>query len=473
MRMKSSQKSFGSKSITLQSPIRAMTSRDAADGPWRRRMRRLSALAASMVGLAAAACSPTSDEYFREGAGTDLNSGQLAQATQLQDEYVYYICRQAGNSNEQSSAGSTCAVTDWTAFTLAGMNDIEQRCDAYLSWLDAQRRDRTPILAQIAAMGGTAGAIMGVAGVGTQALSIVATAFGLASTTYANWNSRLLLDVDHSTVQTIVYSRQQEYRKVNAGLIVPDRPAAIYLLRGYLRICMPITIETNINTSVTLIQSGVSPSAIQSMFVRKAVFDSGVVAPRSQPAPIKAKQRLTGTVAQDQGVTNARTDTEKHMSASVLSRYQSNVFCVQPTKIFDDATRDGIRIFQSSWRLPVTGEIDPDTRQQLITSDREDACPPGAMNWDELVRFFSEGKQLPENIQKLQGYLSVFLGDSQTPTGALDADTRTRIQTVREKLKSAGFVDDSPSATDEVTRAFYLKLQSEASAIKKKQQQNP
>ena len=128
---------------------------------------------------------------------------------------------------------------------------------------------------------------MGVAGAGTQALSIVATAFGLAGTTYANWNSRLLLDVDHSTVQTIVYTRQQDFRKANAGVIVPDRPAAIYLLRGYLRICMPITIETTINTNVTLAQAGVSPSAIQSMFLRKAVFGGGETRP-----PITAKQAL-------------------------------------------------------------------------------------------------------------------------------------------------------------------------------------
>jgi hypothetical protein len=182
-------------------------------------------LCALMMALATAACNPVSEQYFREGAGADLYSANLAQETQLQDQYVYYICRQSRNPGEESADGSSC-VTDWTAFTEAGMNDIDQRCDAYLEWLDAQRRDRTPVLSQIAAFGGSAAAIMGVAGAGTQALSIVATAFGLAGTTYANWNSRLLLDVDHSTVQTIVYTRQQDYRKANTGVIVPDRPAA-------------------------------------------------------------------------------------------------------------------------------------------------------------------------------------------------------------------------------------------------------
>ena len=376
----------------------------------------LGALAPCLVAFATAACDPVSDQYFREGAGSDLYSAQLAQATQLQDQYVYYICRQTGNPSEESPDGSSCVVGDWTAFTLAGMNDIERRCDAYLDWLDAQRRDRTPILSQIAAMGGTAGAIMGVAGASTQALAIVASAFGLASTTYANWNSRLLLDVDHSTVQTIVYTRQQDYRKANAGVIVPDRPAAIYLLRGYLRICMPITIETNINTSVTLVQSGVSQTVLQNMFVRKAVFGGGS-GPVSQPAQLTAKESLRGTVAQNTGLMKAITPAEKSMPASVLSRYQTNMLCVKPTKIFDDATRKGIKIFQSYEVLPVTGEIDDSTKQELMASDREDTCPPGAMNWYEIENFFSEGKPIPKNVQKLQEDLSLFLGDKQVSHG--------------------------------------------------------
>ena len=136
-------------------------------------------LAGCLGALATSACAPVSEQYFREGVGVTLNSGQLPQATQLQDEYVYNICRQAGGFNEETAAGPSCAA-DWTTFTVAGMNDIDQRCDAYLDWLDAQRRDRTPVLAQIAAMGAATAGIMGVAGAGTQALTIAATAFGLA-----------------------------------------------------------------------------------------------------------------------------------------------------------------------------------------------------------------------------------------------------------------------------------------------------
>ena len=79
-------------------------------------MRWLGVSVACIGALAIAGCDPASDQYFREGVGADLNSGQLPaaadlnsgqlpQATQQQDEYVYYICRQAGSSMTTGATG--------------------------------------------------------------------------------------------------------------------------------------------------------------------------------------------------------------------------------------------------------------------------------------------------------------------------------------------------------------------------------
>jgi hypothetical protein len=81
----------------------------------------------------------------------------------------------------------------------------------------------------------------------------VTAAFGLASATYANWNSRLLISANQSTVQEIVYKGQGDYREKIKFYPVPDQPTAIYLLRNYLRLCMPITIEASFNTTTTLV----------------------------------------------------------------------------------------------------------------------------------------------------------------------------------------------------------------------------
>jgi hypothetical protein len=117
---------------------------------------------------------------------------------------------------------------------------------------------------------------MGVAGAGTQAIAIVATAFGLAGTSYANWNSRLLLDVDHSTVQAVVYSRQQQYRQSIYNISVPNRASAIYLLRQYLRLCMPITIETQINTTATLVAKNAPESVVRAPLVQPVAVSNVV-----------------------------------------------------------------------------------------------------------------------------------------------------------------------------------------------------
>jgi hypothetical protein len=431
----------------------------------------LCAFSACLIALATAACNSTSDQYFREGAGAELYTAELAQATQLQDDYVYDICRQAGLSDDQTATGRSCS--DWTAFTLAGMNDIEQRCDAYLNWIDSQRRDRTPVLSQIAAMGGSAGAIMGVAGAGTQALSIVAAAFGLASTSYANWNSRLLLDVDHSTVQTIVYNRQQEFRKVNTGLYVPDRPAAIYMLRGYLRICMPITIETDINTSVTLAQRGIPLSSINSLFVRQGVF--GGAETRTQAPPLRATDALRPKVQpQAQAPANAQTKEEQSMTPGELSGYQTRALCLpRATGQFDAETRIAIGIFQDSFGMTSpSGQIETPpsgkqgTRKRLAARSRNGACPSTKVeNSFEWQTFTNPDNSFNQPwVACLQKQLNKLNSVPEHITGQLDTETREGIRTARSKL-SEGQWRDVPLNTntdDQVTRRFLTELNSRA-----------
>jgi len=200
------------------------------------------------VALTAAGCDPTTERrYFTEGAGVDLYTADRASQVELQNQYIAFVCDQAGPA---------CASGNWTAFVQAGMNDIDQRCDGFLLWLDARRRDKEPVLGEISALSTATHAIMTVSGASPKSLDIVTAAFGLATQTYINWNSRLLISVNQSTVQTVVYSGQTDFRQKINGYSVPDQPTAIYLLRNYLRICMPTTIEAEINTTPTLVQRG-------------------------------------------------------------------------------------------------------------------------------------------------------------------------------------------------------------------------
>src|SRR5690606_24064523 len=102
------------------------------------------------------------------------------------------ICQQAGSP--------TCDM-DWNLFVQAGMNDIDQRCDGYLAWLDDRRRSNDTILGQINITEGTTQTILLATEASALAIGAVGAAFGFARNTFSNINSRLLTEVNHSTVQ--------------------------------------------------------------------------------------------------------------------------------------------------------------------------------------------------------------------------------------------------------------------------------
>jgi hypothetical protein len=236
------------------------------------------ALVCAGVLLTAAACDPTDKHYFTQGVGTRLSSADVTaevNQTNLQNAYVEQICRQAGlQPSPPDAAVATCNGPDprttWTLFVQAGMNDIDQRCDAYLTWLDEFKRSRDPILNQITQTGTATGNILLAAGVHQLPITMVANAFGLAGQTFTNLSSSLILELPHSTVQAVVLGRQKDIRDEVFGtpgnlpqIAVVSRPAAIYVLRSYLRLCMPMTIETEVNNTATTLARG-GPGALLS-----------------------------------------------------------------------------------------------------------------------------------------------------------------------------------------------------------------
>ena len=224
-------------------------------------MRRVAfVLACVGVALAVAGCDPVTERrYITEGAGVDLYTADRAQQIELQKQYMSFVCEQADIS---------CPPADWMTFVQAGMNDIDQRCDGFLTWLDARRRDKEPVLNEITAISTATHSIMNVTGASQKSLGIVVAAFGLATDTYTNWNSRLLLAINQSTVQEVVYTGQQKLRDKIGSFRINDQPSAIYVLRNYLRLCMPTTIEATVNISAMLVQRDAPVEATQNTVVK-------------------------------------------------------------------------------------------------------------------------------------------------------------------------------------------------------------
>jgi hypothetical protein len=134
------------------------------------------------------------------------------------------------------------------------LNDVDRRCDAYLAWLDDRRRTNNAILKELGDITVASQAIMRVSGVSANPITLAGLAFGLASNTFTNINSRLLLEVDKTTVETLVVRRRGELRLDLKRIRIMDRPAAVYALRQYLTICTPFAIETDINSTITVFQ---------------------------------------------------------------------------------------------------------------------------------------------------------------------------------------------------------------------------
>lgn len=251
-------------------------------------MRRKGAIVA-VVGLAllSAGCN-TDGTYLREGAGTEVATTDIVSVTNIQEIYFGEVCRQAGLSVRQAADGvilcdeAMMAPGAWTLFVQAGMNDIDRRCDAYLAWLDDRRRWREPILKQLHSTAAVTAAIMGLTGVSAVPIAIVGAAFGFAQETFVNISGRLVTEVNQSTVQSLVLMRQNDYRAGIARKAIANRPAALYALRSYLRICMPMTIETEINTTVTAIERN---DMVPRRMITPATVTGAIVTSARAPLP--------------------------------------------------------------------------------------------------------------------------------------------------------------------------------------------
>jgi hypothetical protein len=210
--------------------------------------------------MLASGCDPNDRMYFRGGVGTELYTADAALATDLQNAYLENLCRQSlpfVGAGVPSCSQQELAPTAWPLIVQAGMNDIDQRCDAYLSWLDQKKREQGAILAEIGAIRVAVDALTNPAistGISPIALAAVAAAFGLATSTLGNVNS-LLIQVDHTTVQSVVFMNRRTFREDIRTLAIVNKPTVVHALRSYLQICMPMTIAANINSTVTVYQN--------------------------------------------------------------------------------------------------------------------------------------------------------------------------------------------------------------------------
>jgi hypothetical protein len=242
------------------------------------------------VAIGVAGCNVLEGQYFRQGIGTDLSSGDIVSATELQNVYLDHLCRQTlpfVGAGVRSCSNEQIPPQAWPLIVQAGMNDIDQRCDAYLAWLDQKKRENAAVLTEISAIRVAVDAITNPSithGVGPRTLAAIAAAFGFATDTLSNINS-LLLTADHTTVQTVVFTNRHDFRESAAKLQIDNKPMAVHTLRSYLTICMPMTISAKINSTVTVFQQMGAGAVNARPLVAPPTRTSSVIVNPTRPLP--------------------------------------------------------------------------------------------------------------------------------------------------------------------------------------------
>jgi hypothetical protein len=256
---------------------------------------RVAALACVLFASIIATGCNLQDEYrfAGDGVGTNLYSTDVRRQNQIQQLYYGYLCGQAnlplaGTSPEGLPICNfpVFATLHWNSLVQAGMNDIDTRCDAYLSWYDRRKRSQQPVISQINTTARLVNAILLAYAPTSAAIGVVAEAFGFAQATVNNYHSRLLYEIDTSTLQALVLGNQRSFREGVADLKFQTKPAVEHALRSYLRICMPFSIETEVNNVLTVVKrSGEIPAPL----IRTDTVEAAVDATR----PRTAEQRVT------------------------------------------------------------------------------------------------------------------------------------------------------------------------------------
>lgn len=246
--------------IALLAPFRFITmrSRMALASTLTRRVF-LPVVTAATITLAG--CQAGEQNYVSSGIGSELTAPNLARTETMQNQYFNYLCRQA--TNQSYAPNATCAITDWDLVVKQGMNDIDRRCDAYLQWLDNRKRSKGPWISQIGDTAAATAVVLGQVDAGTKAITIVAQAFQLLTRSVENYHSRLLLEIESSTIHSIVLKGRYDFRTYiqEKRIKFSNKPDAEHALRSYTRLCLPFAIEAKINNFSTLGANGAQPGA--------------------------------------------------------------------------------------------------------------------------------------------------------------------------------------------------------------------
>jgi hypothetical protein len=440
---------------------------------WERAMRAGIVAGCTALALLVSSCSVLEEKLIQEGIGTELPVADMAEATRRLDAYLTYLCAQAGGTRlvaDTSDAMVSCDMSrygaaQWSALVSAGFNDIDRRCDGYLAWLASRRRDRNAILSQIHDTRTFTEALLFTTGVGAAPIAIAGLAFGLASNSFTNYYSRLLFEIEKSTVSVLVREKRLHYRET-LNIQIAFQPDAVHVLREYLLICTPFYIEDLVNQRTRDSVSGNTPAdkgnaeQIRRSIVAGALLSSIPKTPRD-PLPNTPGNPQT---PQPPKMIGGITDSERVMSQSTGGLIQRTL-CVKESNTFEDAMRSAIRqaklggLQSGASAVPFTN-IEPQivngVETQIFTrSDQPcfDDLPKGRVNRTPFERYAFVDAAGVRAFQVMLGFCDARIKGNES--GKFDQLTRDAIVEAKKQMTAARKAELTDPTTSTVNDKSY------------------
>lgn len=188
-------------------------------------------------------------QQLEAGPGLQFDAAELAKFRDSQDQVLTEL---VGLTAEPRAAAP---AINWDQVIFAGMDFADGKCEAYMHALFRLNRDRRTTTTQIGLLGTSAAGVMAAVKSAARDVAIVAIAFGLASSTVDNLSSNLLYELEPSSVRAMVQTMQMKYRQ-ELGTGYLTRPAAATAIRRYAVLCLPASIEAEVNLSVKKAEPG-------------------------------------------------------------------------------------------------------------------------------------------------------------------------------------------------------------------------
>ncbi len=192
------------------------------------------------------ACSAAENWEYRYGPDTTLPITKIQSSAEHQLDMMSVFETTAGCSNGEGRPDCGYQIT------LAGFNFIDEQCDIYLHELFVLDKERDRLKAGLQAADKMSNAVLATVDVSKTTMAIVAQSFGLSTQLLDVATDSYLYKTNPGTILHIVDELQRAYRintETNQGFLT-SHPAVYAQIRGYLRLCLPPTIESKIENAL-------------------------------------------------------------------------------------------------------------------------------------------------------------------------------------------------------------------------------